>query len=241
MFRIGKRFTFDAAHDIQQAVADDNCLPGLHGHTYEVEVVLSAERLTHPGFVADFAILDPFSRHLTEHLDHQHLNDVLDETPTIEAVRRYLHQRWDRCGRLPADRVTVNAVSVRMPAPRTDPPLADHEVRFEAAHRLPGLRPGHKCAQVHGHSYLAGLMLTGASGLGEPAAAAVSDYIASAFHGRYLNDTVPAAGPPTSENLARHLFEWATKQLPLPPDVAVGGARVSETRSTWAEYRAWPW
>lgn len=27
------------------------------------------------------------------------------------------------------------------------------EYRFEAAHRLPRVPPGHKCARVHGHSY----------------------------------------------------------------------------------------
>ena len=28
-----------------------------------------------------------------------------------------------------------------------------HEFRFEAAHRLPKVPPGHKCQRLHGHSF----------------------------------------------------------------------------------------
>jgi len=35
------------------------------------------------------------------------------------------------------------------------------EYRFEAAHRLPCVAAGHKCANVHGHSYRVEIFITG--------------------------------------------------------------------------------
>lgn len=31
---------------------------------------------------------------------------------------------------------------------------------FDAAHRLPGLRAGHKCGRLHGHTYTVEVVLT---------------------------------------------------------------------------------
>ena len=42
--------------------------------------------------------------------------------------------------------------------------------------------------------------------------------------------------PPTSENLARLLFEWCTSHLSLPAGVSVAAVRVAETASSFAEY-----
>jgi 6-pyruvoyltetrahydropterin/6-carboxytetrahydropterin synthase len=36
-----------------------------------------------------------------------------------------------------------------------------HEFRFEAAHRLPNVPPGHKCARLHGHSFRVELAVAG--------------------------------------------------------------------------------
>lgn len=50
-FRIGKRFTFEAAHQLANLPEGHKC-GRLHGHSYNVEVVLTATELTGPGFVA---------------------------------------------------------------------------------------------------------------------------------------------------------------------------------------------
>jgi 6-pyruvoyltetrahydropterin/6-carboxytetrahydropterin synthase len=36
-----------------------------------------------------------------------------------------------------------------------------HEFRFEAAHRLPRVPPGHKCSRLHGHSFRVELTVAG--------------------------------------------------------------------------------
>src|SRR4029077_8265504 len=52
------------------------------------------------------------------------------------------------------------AVLNRSQAPRMNVRLI-HEFKFEAAHRLPKVPPGHKCARLHGHSFKVELSVSG--------------------------------------------------------------------------------
>lgn len=83
MYRIGKRFTFEASH-VLSGLPDGHKCTRLHGHGYTVEVEVAADALTGPGWVTDFGDLAPFGRYLDEHFDHRHLNDVLEDQPTSE-------------------------------------------------------------------------------------------------------------------------------------------------------------
>ncbi|MEU7609384.1 6-carboxytetrahydropterin synthase QueD [Micromonospora zamorensis] len=94
------------------------------------------------------------------------------------------------------------------------------EFTFEAAHRLPRVPDGHKCARLHGHSYKVQVHVRGDV---DPATGWVMDFaeIKKAFrplHDQldhyYLND-VPGLDNPTSENLARWIWERLIDQLPL--------------------------
>lgn len=88
-YRIGKRFSFDAAHHLGGLPEGHKC-SRLHGHTYSVEIVVAAEDLCGPGFVTDFGNLTPFKHYLDAHLDHRSLNDVLPDEPTSENLARFL-------------------------------------------------------------------------------------------------------------------------------------------------------
>lgn len=88
-YRIGKTFTFDAAHQLAGLPAGHKCAR-LHGHTYTVEIVLAGKRLEEPGFVTDFADLAPFKRYLDAQLDHRLLNEQLPCEPTSENLARHL-------------------------------------------------------------------------------------------------------------------------------------------------------
>jgi 6-pyruvoyltetrahydropterin/6-carboxytetrahydropterin synthase len=113
-------------------------------------------------------------------------------------------------------------------------------IMFEAAHRLDGLPPEHKCSRLHGHSYTVELVLSApelddqgfVTDFGD--LSQLAEYVATALDHRVLNDAIN--GPPTSEHLARHVYDWCAAHLRLPSQVLIAAVRVSETASTWAEY-----
>ena len=93
------------------------------------------------------------------------------------------------------------------------------ELRFEAAHRLPRVPEGHKCARLHGHSFKIELAISGP--VNEQTGWFI-DYgeideiwqpLYEKLDHNYLND-VPGLENPTSEILARWLWEKIKPQLP---------------------------
>ena len=112
---------------------------------------------------------------------------------------------------------------------------------FEASHQLPGLPEGHKCGRLHGHNYTIEVTL-GADRLVEPGfvtdfgdLAPFRHYLEETFDHRHLNEVMVTA--PTSENLAECLAGWFINNVqPEIPGTLVA-IRVSETPSSWAEYR----
>jgi 6-pyruvoyltetrahydropterin/6-carboxytetrahydropterin synthase len=96
----------------------------------------------------------------------------------------------------------------------------------EAAHRLPHVPEGHKCARLHGHSFRIELHLSGPV---DPHAGWVMDFadVKAAFKPiydrldhHYLND-IPGLDNPTSEQLARWIWDQAKPVLPLLSAVVV--------------------
>ncbi|MGH3754423.1 MAG: 6-carboxytetrahydropterin synthase [Pseudonocardiaceae bacterium] len=89
-YRIGKRYSFAAGHHLPTLPEDHKCARP-HGHTYTVEVVLVSATLRGPGFVTDFADLQPFGAYLDQELDHNNLNDVFGFPPTCELLAEHLY------------------------------------------------------------------------------------------------------------------------------------------------------
>jgi 6-pyruvoyltetrahydropterin/6-carboxytetrahydropterin synthase len=92
------------------------------------------------------------------------------------------------------------------------------EFTVEAAHRLPNVPDGHKCGRLHGHSFRLELHVTGAIG---ESSGWIMDFadIKSRFQSlhdildhNFLND-VPGLENPTSENLAKWLWQKLKPQL----------------------------
>ena len=110
------------------------------------------------------------------------------------------------------------------------------EFTFEAAHRLPHVPAGHKCARLHGHSYRVEVHVRGDV---DPTTGWVMDFaeIKKAFqplHDQldhyYLNE-VSGLDNPTSENLARWIWQRLVGVLP------VCAVAVRETCTSGCVYR----
>ncbi len=108
---------------------------------------------------------------------------------------------------------------------------------FEAAHLLPNVPPGHKCARLHGHSFRVEVHVSGPL---DPHLGWVMDFadLKAAFRPlhdqldhRYLNE-IEGLENPTSENLARWI--WA-RLLPSLPGLA--RVVVRETCNSGCAYR----
>ena len=78
MYRIGKRFRFEAAHSLPRLPDGHKCKRD-HGHSYQVAVILEAPKLNAFDFVVDYGDLDWFKMLIDERYDHRNLNEVFDE------------------------------------------------------------------------------------------------------------------------------------------------------------------
>lgn len=109
--------------------------------------------------------------------------------------------------------------------------------RFEAAHWLPGAPIGHRCRELHGHSYEVEVALRGALDAERgwvvdfAAIDAVLDPLIACLDHSCLNE-VEGLENPTSEILAAWLFERAARGLE-----GLCAVTVRETPGSRATYR----
>ena len=98
--------------------------------------------------------------------------------------------------------------------------------QIEAAHRLPNVAAGHKCARLHGHSFRVEVHVSGEI---EPESGWVMDFadiktafapVFAAIDHRYLND-VPGLENPTSERLAVWIWDRLKPALPVLSKIVV--------------------
>ncbi len=88
MFTIAKRFKFEAAHHLGHLPSDHKC-SRVHGHSYQVEIVLRGQMLNRDFFIVDYGDLSWFKDYIDSTLDHQDLNDLI-AFPTAENLAQYL-------------------------------------------------------------------------------------------------------------------------------------------------------
>jgi 6-pyruvoyltetrahydropterin/6-carboxytetrahydropterin synthase len=91
--------------------------------------------------------------------------------------------------------------------------------KFDAAHRLPNVPDGHKCAQLHGHSFRVEIHVRGKA---DEQTGWVMDFaditaacqpVIDQLDHKYLND-IEGLDNPTSENLTKWM--WQRLQTALP-------------------------
>lgn len=111
------------------------------------------------------------------------------------------------------------------------------EFTFESAHRLPFVPEGHKCGRLHGHSFRVAIYISGDV---DPKTGWIRDFgelkalfrpIYDLLDHNYLND-IPGLENPTSENLAKWIWEELKPVLP-----ELSRIRIHETCTSGCEYR----
>ena len=111
------------------------------------------------------------------------------------------------------------------------------EFGFEAAHDLPNVPPSHKCHRLHGHSFRVTIHVDGPL---DPVLGWVIDFaeikqvmtpVLDVLDHNYLNE-IEGLENPTSENIARWIWNRIRAQLPMLSKIVV-----SETCTSGCVYR----
>ena len=103
---IVKSFTFEAAHHLL-SFPEGHRYRRLHGHSFRVEVWLTAEPAGPHQWIVDFAEIEDAIGELKETLDHSYLNEIDGlEQPTLEVIGAWISQQLEP--KLPAlSRVSI--------------------------------------------------------------------------------------------------------------------------------------
>ena len=84
---ITKKFKFEAAHNLPDHPG--RC-KSLHGHSYKLEVTVSAREMNEQGMVMDFGDLKKsVNKHVINLFDHSYLNDYFS-VPTAENMAKWI-------------------------------------------------------------------------------------------------------------------------------------------------------
>lgn len=114
------------------------------------------------------------------------------------------------------------------------------EFTFEAAHRLPNVPEGHKCARLHGHSFHVVIHVGGPV---DPTTGWVLDFadlkttfapLHDQLDHHHLNE-IPGLENPTSEVLAAWI--WERLEAAFAPPIHLSKIVVRETCTSGCEYR----
>ncbi len=90
--RIRKLFKFENAHIVRNC-SSDRCRRSIHGHSYQVELILEAHRLDHGQMVYDFGLLKSSIKDLIDSFDHAICFWKQDDPEYIAMCKQY-SARW---------------------------------------------------------------------------------------------------------------------------------------------------
>lgn len=91
--QLERSYRFEAAHFLPKVPTGHKCAR-MHGHSYQVQVVIEGDVDPERGWVVDFAEIDEHAAPLVKRLDHQVLNEIEGlANPTSELLAAWW---WER-------------------------------------------------------------------------------------------------------------------------------------------------
>lgn len=90
--RIRKLFKFENAHVVRNC-SSDRCKFSIHGHSYQIELILEAHRLDHGQMVYDFGLLKSSIKDIIDSFDHAICFWDKDD-PEYIAMCKQFSARW---------------------------------------------------------------------------------------------------------------------------------------------------
>jgi 6-pyruvoyltetrahydropterin/6-carboxytetrahydropterin synthase len=212
----------------------------LHGHSFlaRVRAALPTDWASFPG--AETEKLRALLDRSVAPLDYSDLNAQL-AVPTDENLARWMRRQMASPG--------VESVGIQSTCDQgVDLDAVDHahvwrRFRFEAAHQLPNVPPGHKCGRMHGHGFE--VILHADQDLGANDMGIDFDHLGVLWapihrelHYACLND-LPGLENPTSEMLSRWLWERLKSDLPELSWVTVYETTTAGCHYDGQHYRIW--
>lgn len=85
MYYISKRLEIAGAHKLKLDY-ESKC-SNLHGHNWIINIYCKSEELDQNGMVIDFKNI---KNKISDKLDHQYINEVVDFNPTAENIAKYI-------------------------------------------------------------------------------------------------------------------------------------------------------
>lgn len=212
----------------------------LHGHSFlaKVRCALPDGWAEFPGGEVERLRAELQAR--VGQLDYRLLNEQIAQ-PTDENIARWVRDHLGAPG--------IEQVGIQSTAHSgVDLDLAGHahvwrRYAFQSAHRLPKVRPGHKCGRMHGHGFE--VIVHADQDIGSRDLSVDYDHLDEVWaplqaqlHHACLND-LPGLQNPTSEVLSSWLWERITPQLPELSWITVYETGSSGAHFDGRHYRIW--
>jgi 6-pyruvoyltetrahydropterin/6-carboxytetrahydropterin synthase len=238
-----ERLLFAAAVPFESArkfevLPDGHRARRLHGHSFVASVRVAIA----PGWGgfrgAEVDQLRQCLARCVQPLDYQLLNDHL-EPPTDEHLARWIKARLE----FPeVDRIGIQSTLTQgVDLDRNGRAHIWRSYRFEAAHRLPNVAPGHKCGRMHGHGFRVALhaeVASGPSDIDDDRLDRCWEPLHAEFHQACLND-IPGLENPTSELIASTIWRRLKPSLAELSWVTVYETPACGAHFDGRRYRIW--
>lgn len=205
------RSTFEAARHIS-GLASGHPAGRLHGHSF-VATVRFAGLPESPFSGATTHMASTLMQSAVTDWDYQQLNGLLPQ-PDDESLARQLKNSLAEY--TPEQCSIQSTANQGVDIDNQGRSFLWRRHRFEAAHRLPNVPPGHKCGRMHGHGFIVILHAEsntdGPTNRGYDRIDEAWESIAPQLQHRCLND-IEGLEIPTSENLSRWIWHSLKERL----------------------------